>query len=71
MIIQVTEIQKTTIRCTQNRDLPFGVSVREEIEARFMEVGESPSPSEKTIWMGNKTGKVVKVCNSANHPVRR
>ena len=58
-----------TIRCTQSRDLPFEVSVSEEIEARVMEAEESPSPSEKTTWMGNKTGNVVKVCKSANHPL--
>lgn len=59
------------IRCTQSRDLPFGVSVSEEIEALVIEAGESPSPSEKITWMGNKTGNVVKVCKSANHPVGR
>lgn len=69
VITQVIETQKMIIRCTQSRDLPFGVSVREEIEARVMEAGDSPSPSEKTTWMGNKMGKVVKVCKSANHPV--
>lgn len=59
------------IRCTQSRDLPFEVSVSEEIEALVIEAGESPSLSEKTTWMGNKTGNVVKVCKSANHPVGR
>ena len=57
------------MRCIQRRDLPFEVFVNEEIEALVMEAGESPL--EKTTWMGNRTGNVVKVCKSANHPVGR
>ena len=57
------------MRCTQSRDLPFGVSASEEIEAVVMEASESTSLSEKMTWMVNKTGNVVKVCKSANHPV--
>ena len=71
VIIQVTEVQKMTMRWTQSRDLPLVVSVNEEIEALVIEAGESPSPSEKITCMENRTGNVVKVCNSANHPVRR
>lgn len=71
VITQVSEIQKMKTRWTQSRDLPFGVFVSEEIEARVMDAGEFPSPSEKTTWMGNRTGNVVKVCKSANHPVGR
>lgn len=55
------------MRCTQRRDLPFGVSVKEEIEALVMEAGESFS--EKTTWMGNRIGNVVKVCKRVNHPL--
>ena len=69
VVIQVIEIQEMMMRWTQRRDLPFGVSVREEIEALVMEAGESPS--EKTTWMENRTGNVVKVCNRVNHPVGR
>ena len=57
------------MRCIQRRDLPFAVFVNEEIEALVMEAGESSI--EKTTWVGNRTGNVVRVCKSANHPVRR
>ena len=57
------------MRCTQRRDLPFGVSVREEIEALVMEAGESFL--EKIKWMENRIGNVVKVCKRVNHPVGR
>ena len=69
VITQVSETQVMMMRCTQRRDLPFGVSVSEEIEALVMEAGESAS--EKTTWMGNRMGNVVKVCKRANHPVER
>jgi len=69
VIIQVIETQKRTMRCIQRRDLPFAVFVNEEIEALVMEAGESPL--EKTMWMGNRIGNVVKVCKSANHPAGR
>jgi hypothetical protein len=71
VIIQVTETQKIRTRWTQSRDLPFAVSVNEEIEALVIEAGESPSASEKITCMVNRTGNVVKVCNNANHPVER
>ena len=69
VIIQVIEIQKMTMRCIHRRDLPFAVFVNEEIEALVMEAGESSS--EKTRWIGSRSGNVVRACKSANHPVVR
>jgi len=43
-----------------NSDKPFGVLTSDEMDALVIDVGDTES-SENRIWMGNRTGNVVRV----------
>lgn len=48
-----------------NRDRPFEVSTREDMDARVIDFGETLL-SENLTWIGNRIGMVVHVCSNVN-----
>ena len=55
-------------RWIHSNDGPFGVSTREEMDARVMDL-DGTLGSENVTWIGSRMGKVVNVCASVNHTV--